>query len=631
MRKIKRNFCFGFTLVFIFAAASALQAKEPRYPMPAPKYEINIEQSIMLPMPDGVRLSTDVYFPEGVGEKLPVVLIRTPYNKNRYREYRPGPRYSVAHLFAGQGFIVVVQDCRGRYESEGKYTVQLTDVEDGNATITWAGTQSWSNGNVGTYGCSQLGEIQIIQAKMKNPHLKAMIPQAAGGAVGSAGNRYSIWGNFYGGVSELASGVGIFYEAGSKIFYRPPPGLSREELLEVRKYFNPAPKLPEVDIRKIWWTLPVVDMMKKIGGPPTDFEDFISHGPTDTYWEQFDYIKDSDTFNVPALHVNSWYDFGVTDTLFLFNFFKKNSESALARDNQFVIISPTVHCSSERATESQVVGKLFVGDPQLDFWGMYLRWFDYWLKGIKNDVTEIPKVQIYTMGKNEWRGEQEWPLARTQFTKYFLHSDGRANSRFGTGRLRTNPAGDEPPDRFVYDPRTPVPSVGGPSCCTVSPDAAPGAYDQSEVECRHDVLVYTTPVFEDGVEVTGPMQAVLYVSSSAKDTDFTVKIVDVFPDGTAYNIQEGILRARYRDGYDKKVWMNPEGVYELKIDLYVTSNFFAPGHKIRVEISSSSFPRWERNLNTGGDNYDETEWLIAKNAVHHSIDYPSCIILPIIR
>jgi putative CocE/NonD family hydrolase len=229
-----------------------------------------------------------------------------------------------------------------------------------------------------------------------------------------------------------------------------------------------------------------------------------------------------------------------------------------------------------------------------------------------------------------WRGESEWPLARTQWTKYYLHSDGRANSRFGTGTLSLTAPGDELPDRYTYDPAIPVPSLGGPDWGASNPDMLPGAIDQSANETRHDILVYSTPPLEQGVEVTGPIQLVLYVSSDARDTDFTGKLVDVYPDGRAFNVQDGILRARYREGYGKKVFMEAGQVYQLTVDLQVTSNYFPPGHRIRVEVSNSNFPRFDRNLNTGGNNYDETTWVVAQNTIHHSARYPSHIVLPVI-
>jgi putative CocE/NonD family hydrolase len=276
-----------------------------------------------------------------------------------------------------------------------------------------------------------------------------------------------------------------------------------------------------------------------------------------------------------------------------------------------------------------VVGGRDVGDARFEYYKLYLKWFDHWLKGIDNGIEKMPKVQLYVMGRNTWRGEKQWPLARTQYTRYYLHSDGHANSRSGTGTLSIKPPDKEPADRYTYDPGDPVPSRGGPICCTGDPHAD-GSYDQSEVENRRDVLVYTTPVLQQGIEVTGPLKAVLYVSSSAKDTDFTAKLVDVYPDGTAYNVQEGILRARHREGFTKKVWMRSGEVYEVPVDLEATSNYFGAGHRIRVEISSSNFPRFDRNLNTGGNNYDETKWVKAENAVYHAAENASYVLLPVI-
>jgi putative CocE/NonD family hydrolase len=573
----------------------------------------------MVPMRDGVRLSTDLYFPEGASGNLPLVLIRTPYNKGGYRRDS-----SPTYVFAGQGYVVAVQDVRAKYESEGhEYIVSAADTEDGNDAISWLATQPWSNGKVGTFGCSYSGENQMDTAKLKNPHLLAMIPQAGGGA-------YRFAGLIQGGVVELAGASGWFVHNGSKIRPALPVDFPREQFVLAAKYFSLAPVVPEIDFRALWRMLPAIDIVKATGVPPTDWEGFVSHGPADPWWEQFGYVKDSHHFDVPALYIDSWYDYGPADTLGLLNLLKRNSDSARARDNQFAIIAPVTHCKYDTCSEQTVVGKRDLGDSQFDFYGTYVRWFDFWLKGVDNGVTRQPKIQFYLMGKNEWRSAEEWPLARTQFVRYYLHSDGKANSRFGTGVLNSVMPGEENPDRYTYDPQSPVPTVGGPDIGGSAAGLTVGGQDQSDVETRQDVLVYTTPVLERPVEVTGPLQAVLYVSSSTRDTDFTAKLVDVYPDGTAYNIHEGILRARYREGFDKKVWMEPAQVYEIKIDMQATSNYFAAGHRIRLEVSSSNFPRFERNLNTGGNNYDEKEWKVAKNVVHHSKSYGSFVLLPVI-
>jgi putative CocE/NonD family hydrolase len=598
----------------------------PRFPPPEPKYQVVIERSVPIPMRDGVRLSTDLYRPVGLAGRLPVILMRTPYGKQRFRrkESLAVYRWTGPHEFAGQGYVVAVQDVRGRYESDGLFVLNgNTESEDGFDAIEWLGKQSWSSGKVGTYGCSYLGENQIQAARLRSSHHAAMIAQAAGGA-------YRFGAFLMGGAVELSTGFGWFWNNGTKIFAKPPTAWPAAVWAEYSDRFTLTPTPPRPDYQRAWSTLPLIGMVTRAGGMPSDFDDFVSHEPGDPWWDRFGYAKPTDRFDVPAIHVNSWYDLGVKDTQELFNLFRTNALSPRSGQNQILIVSPTSHCGSEFVTAPTIVGELDLGDAQLDYWGIYLRWFDHWLKGADNGATSIPKVQLYVMGKNQWRAEQEWPLSRAKSVEYFLDSDGRANSRHGTGRLVLNKPGQGPPDRYTYDPATPVPSVGGPVCCTGTADAPEGAFDQSTVEIRADVLVYTTPPLVAGVEVTGPVSLVLYVSSDARDTDFTGKLVDVHPSGRAYNVQEGILRARYRDGFDRKVWMEPGKVYQVRVDLQTTSHWFAPGHQIRLEVSSSNFPRFDRNLNTGGRNYDESKWVVARNAVRHTRQYPSRLVLPVV-
>lgn len=588
-------------------------------PLPVARHKARLKKSVWVPMRDGVRLSTDLYFPDGAGSRSPVIFIRTPYNKNKYRT-----ESSLAYLFAGQGYVVAVQDTRGRFESEGQYTISTPDTEDGYDAIEWLAMQPWSSGRIGTYGCSYVGDVQIMAARARPPHLTAMIPQAAGSNVPTRG-----FGAINGGAVELASTVGWMWRNGSKVFLKPPSGSPEDFWAKFGDHFNPAPELPKPDYPKLWGTLPLMDIFREVG-VRTDWENILTHGPGDHWWVQRGYLKETDKFDTPALQINSWYDFGVAETLYQFTLMQKNAVSRRGRQNQFIVVSPTSHCRSEMATEHTIVGERDLGSAQLNYWDMYLKWFEYWLKGIENGVRDMPRVRIYVMGKNEWRNESEWPLARTEFRNYYLHSSGRANNLLGDGRLNPLRADQETPDKYVYDPGNPVPSRGGPLCCMGTSDAPEGSFDQREVEARDDVLVYSTPPLDKGMEVTGPLQAVLYVSSDARDTDFTAKLVDVYPDGTAYNIQEGVLRARYREGWDKKVWMEPHKVYEVNLQMEATSNFFGPGHRVRLEISSSNFPRFDRNLNTGGNNYDETEWVLAHNAIYHSSEYPSHVVLPII-
>ena len=596
----------GWVMLCLSAVAVA-DAAEVNVSWPGPVYKVRVEENVRIPMRDGTKLATDLYFPVDAGAKAPVILIRTPYNKAPY--VKAG---SVARQFSGQGYVVAVQDTRGRYASEGEYTAFAGDVTDGYDTTDWLAKQAWSNGNIGTYGCSYVGDVQILQSQLRHPNLKAMIPQAAGSSIGAAGNRYYYFGARKAGNMDFASGLGWFSNQGNKVRTQP------------------APQIPDSKLRQVWGTLPLLGMVERAGGAPSDWDDMVSRDLTDKWWDQFGYLKGNERFNVPALHIGSWYDFGVAEVLLEFNLLRANADSDVARDNQFAVISPTNHCQSETGTtEHTVVGGREVGDARFAYYPLYLAWFDHWLKGIDNGVTKRPKVMLYVMGRNAWRGEQEWPLARTKYTRYYFHSDGHANGASASGTLSTEAPKKEPADQYTYDPGSPTPSRGGPICCTGDPKAD-GSYDQSEIEKRADVLVYTTPVLKEGVEVTGPLKAVLYASSSAKDTDFTAKLADVYPDGKAYNVQEGILRARFREGFTKKVWMKPGEIYEIPIDLEATSNYFGPGHRIRLEISSSNFPRFDRNLNTGGNNFDETKWVTAENRIHHSATHASYILLPVV-
>lgn len=603
-------------------------AQDGPLPPPRPRHEVRLERSVMMPMRDGVKLSTDFYWPVGAEGRLPVVLARTPYDKNPYH----GRTATFPYIFAGQGFVVAVQDTRGRFESEGEFVVQGRDQEDGYDAVEWLAAQPWSNGKVGTYGCSYLGDTQIMMARARPPHLAAQIPQAAGSSVGPIGGRYHNFGTYFGGAWELAAAAGWFWGNGTRHFYRPPPHMSREEWLDAVRFYRTDRTLPELDLARWIWHLPTRDLLRAAGAPASDYERLIALSPADPWWDQFGYVRDGDRFDVPALHVNSWYDFGAQDTFVEFNAYREGAVSQAARDNQFVIMSPTTHCRSEGVARRTVVGQRDFGDARHDYWDLYVRWFEHWLKGVDNGVTRRPRVQLFVMGTNQWRGENEWPLARTRWTPYYLRSGGRANGRHGDGTLSPVAPKNEPPDRFTYDPATPVWTIGGSVCaaCARGQQVFDGPADQRDVEARHDVLVYTSPPLERPLEVTGPIKVVLWVSSSARDTDFTAKLVDVSPEGTAYNVQEGIQRMRYREGYDRKVWMEPGGVYRVEIDLEATSNVFLAGHRIRVQVSSSNFPRWDRNLNTGGNNFDETAWVTAAQVVHHSARHPSHILLPVI-
>jgi putative CocE/NonD family hydrolase len=382
----------------------------------------------------------------------------------------------------------------------------------------------------------------------------------------------------------------------------------------------------------------VQDIIKAVDGPRGVFADSMpvatggrmaQRTPNDPAWYRGGLYHDDMPFDVPALWMMSWYDVSVGPNLALYNHARKAASTEVGRQ-QYAVIAPTLHCAYTRATEETVVGERNVGDARLDYESLTYGWFDRFLKGQENGLLDtLPRVRYYTMGANLWQSSDTWPPAGAMTRTYFLSSGGRANTLAGDGALVLEPPRTDRPDTFSYDPMNPVPSYGGNVCCTGNAVRG-GALDQSEMERRPDILVYSSEPLAEGVEVTGPVEVTLYVSSDARDTDFTVKLIDVDAEGRAYNLDETIQRVRYREGYDREVWMQPGEVYEVKLGPLNTSNFFAAGHRIRIEVSSSNFPRFDRNLNTGGRNYDETQGVVAHNAVHHSRQHPSQIKLTVV-
>jgi uncharacterized protein len=493
------------------------------------------------------------------------------------------------------GYVVATQATRGRAGSEGTFQPSVGDRNDGYDTVSWLIHQPWSDQKVGSAGCSSLGEVQLLLGAAMHPNHLAAIPQASASGYNVHGRP---WMSFDGGAFELAQTAGWFSGDPSRLDYR---------------------------------TLPIIDVLKKAGLPPSEYEHFASSNPEGPYYRNLEWLRPGDRTDVPALYFDSWYDYGPAETLELLTAMRKDAPSARARNNQYAIIAPGTHCSYSRATEHTLVGERDMGDARIDELALQLRWFDYWLKGIATGATDRPVIQYYLMGKNEWRRADAWPIPGTHFEKLYLGSGGRANGLAGDGTLAFDqPASASASDSFTYDPAAPVPTLGGHTCCTGLKEEA-GAYDQRPIEQRQDVLVYSSAPLQEGLDVTGPLEVVLHVSSTAKDTDFTAKLVDVYPDGRAFNIQEAALRMRYREGFDKDLRMRAGGVYEARLNLHATSNYFGPGHRVRLEVSSSNFPRWDRNLNTGGNNYDESEWVVAHNTVHHSTHSPSYIVLPIVK
>ena len=588
-----------------------------------------VEKLVMVPMRDGIRLATDIYRPAAADRPVPTIFLRTPYNFNRLSK-------RTLELFVDgleRGYAFVQQNERGRYYSDGDWEILGRPRTDGWDALDWIAEQPWSNGKVGTYGCSSSAEWQLALAATGHPAHAAMIPMAPGAGIGRVG---PFWeqGNWYrGGVFQMLFANWLYTEQNTQ---RPtfPSDLPQEDLVRLSRYFDLAAKMPKVDWAEALAHLPLVEIMKEIDGPRGIYAEFIRRTPADPAWFEGGLYHDDEPFRVPSLWMNSWYDVSVGPNLALFDHVRSTADPEVAR-SQFLIIAPTLHCGFFRAREETKVGARDLGDARLDQSEVLFGWFDAWLKD-GGTLPDLPRVRYYTMGLNQWQEAETWPPEDTTTETWYLDSGnfnggGAANSLFGDGRLtREKPTSEDGSDTFPYDPLNPVPTLGGGFCC-LGNAAKPGAMDQRQVEARHDILVYTSDVLEEGIEVSGWIEATLWVSSDARDTDFTLKLVDVAPDGTAYNLEDTIQRARWREGYEQPVFMEEGEVYELTLGPMATSNYFAPGHRIRIEISSSNFPHYARNLNTGGNNWDESEPVTARNTVHHSARYPSSIRLPVVR
>ena len=634
-------------LVAVLAASIAtgqeLEMPEGEDSPPAPEtipfekgpHEVRVERSHFVPMRDGVRLSTDLYFPVGFEGKLPVILERTPYNKGSKRNADPDAPISganQAYYYASHGYVFAVQDRRGKFESEGEYVVLNGDVEDAADTLDWFSEQPWFSGKSSMIGCSIPGANQIKAAQTLHPALTSIIPQSAATGHGTAGGTMAkLWKR--GGATNLTMAIWSHF-AGTNLFYRPSRRLSREEFLQVADFYEPAPDLDEslsamgekpelftkyfVDAMLV---LPSIDISKFLNSLPSDWED-LTREPLDPWWDGGDYLEDDTRVNAAALHINSWHDYGVNETFLQYQHFSEKAETQYARDNQFVVISPLAHCNIESVSSQTISGERDMGDARKDIWGTYLRWWDYTLKGEDNGFDKNPKIQYYVPGLNEWKSTNVWPIEGTTPTRFFLTSSGEAGTSMDSGRVVFESPEAGGSDTYLYDPADPILE---PIRTVFS-----GSFDLSEFQERPDVLVYTSEPLETGIEMTGKMRALIHVSTDVPDTDLSVKLYDVYPDGRAFVLQEGFLRLRYREGYDKVVFMEPGVVYPVEIDMLVYSNYFQPGHRIRVDITSSSLPNYDRNMNTGGDTVRESEWREANITVHHGGEYPSYVELPVI-
>jgi putative CocE/NonD family hydrolase len=582
---------------------------------------------VMVPMRDGVRLATDIYRPKEADGKLPLVFIRTPYDFNELG----GATLEWTFEAVSRGYAVAIQNERGRYYSEGDWELLGNPRTDGYDALDWFAAQDWSNGAVGTLGCSSSAEWQLALAALDHPAHKAMVPMAAGAGIGRVGE-FQEQGNWYkGGVHQTLFSVWL-YSVQQQLYPRFPAGTPEADLRRLRKLYDLKADMPEVDWKKQLAKLPAIDWLEDAGGNRGPMQALLRRTPADPAWFEGGLFHDDETIAVPAYWFNSWFDVSQGPNLALYRHARERGRTQHDRDGQYLVVAPTLHCDFYRIPEHEdyKAGDLNVGNAWFPLYDRLFAFLDRYLKGEESErFAALPRVSYYTMGSNQWNTAQQWPPAGTEKLTLYLDSETAANSLFGDGHLQRTPADGSAADRFTYDPMNPVPALGGGVCC--NDGAAPGgSFDQRGIEARADVLVYSTAPLEADLTVTGSVHPVLYVGSDAKDTDFTVKLVDVHPDGSAWNVDDTILRARYREGYDAPVFMEAGEVYELRPTPLSTSHTFKAGHRIRVEVSSSKFPQYLRNLNTGGNNVDETEGVVAGNAIHHGGAHPSRIELTVL-
>jgi uncharacterized protein len=569
----------------------------------APPAQIVVEKDVAMKTRDGVTLRADIYRPLAEG-KYPTLLQRTPYNKDGTAEF--------AGKAAARGYMVVVQDVRGRYTSDGEWYVFKHESEDGYDAVEWAAALPHSDGRVGMFGGSYVGATQMLAAIAHPPHLKGICP------VVTASNYHENW-TYQGGAFEQwfneSWTSGLAQDTMSRVIGANTNARVGATVLPLNNYplFN----------------IPAQEHASALTGALAPyFLDWLAHPTYDDYWKKLSIEENYQNIQVPALTITAWYDIFEGGSLRNYLGMKEHAGTEAARKGQRLLVTIGGHAGGGRHIGAVDFG---AAAEEFDENETTLRWYNYLFKGEENEFADTSKpVRIFVMGKNEWRNEDEWPLKRAKETRLLLVSAGKANSATGDGALVTSGASVVAADSFVYDPANPVPTVGGPLCCDGG-HLPPGPRDQKEVEARADVLVYSTMPMEEDVEVTGPVTLDLFAKTSAADTDFTAKLVDVGPDGTAINLTEGILRARFREsttGAPKPI--TPGQVYEYKIDMWSTSNVFLKGHRIRLEVSSSNFPRFDRNLNTGKDDATDGEMVKATNTVLHDAAHPSALILPVI-
>lgn len=566
------RFLVGLSFVCILILGGT--AAEPEFPEKVQK-----QYHVPVKMRDGTELATDVYLPDASGGPFPTLLVRDIYT-NGAAEVRQ--RY--ARLATANGYAFVFQICRGRYDSDGNWYPYFQEINDGDDALSWIAEQSWSDGQVGMFGSSYLASVQWLAALNDNPALVAIAPAV------SPGNYYrdvAYPGGAFSLLSRASWGIGL---TGSRTSMSYP--ISWEESVE---------------------HLPLKTLDRSLGFDIRHFQDWLDHPSYDSYWRPLNLESRADEMSVPALNIGGWYDAFLRSTIGSYVTMTKEARTEEARRNQRLVIGPWPH-GWNRTTKT---GDLDFGSEALIDWdALHLDWFEYWMKG--GEPIESAPIRLFVMGENVWRDEYEWPLARTNYTPYYLHQDGSLSS--------TPPEAGDASLGYTYDPMDPVETVGG----NIMRVKVRGPRDQRPLDSREDILRFVTPAFEEKMEITGPLTAHLYASSSATDTDFMVKLVVVRPDGFSFNLADGVIRARYREGFENPVLIEPGEILRYEIDVWATSYVLQPGERLRVDVTSSNFPRLNRNPNTGAPFGETTELIPAEQRIYLSAEYPSHIVLPVI-
>ena len=578
-------------LILCFSLLTALSCGQAEPSQPT--YKVKFSLDARVPMRDGVHLSADIYRPDAPG-RFPALLLITAYNNMRDAVV---PR---AVYFAERGYAAVLVDIRGRHDSEGVWHPYVNDPQDGFDVQQWLGKQSWCDGNIGTFGHSYDGFTQVMPARYQSPHLKALMPSA---------NQETNFGHLYNdGIPQL-----------NVIFVAEFLWVNRG-----RAFWPGIFDHPLLDWNEIFGRLPLYTALDEMVDRPW-VKTLLDHPTYDDYWKSYGTKGKYGEIQVPAYFLTGWYDNLEKEIWRQFRGFREQGGSEVTRNQTKILVGPWTHAYN-MVMDNWVVD--FGDSSTVDTEALHIRWYDYWLKGIQNGIDKEAPIRIFVMRANQWRDEYEWPLARTRWTKYHLNSGGGANSDKGDGTLATAPPPDDaPPDVFRYDPANPVPTVGGQ---TEFPVDQRGPQDRRPVQQRDDVLIYSSEPLTEALEVTGPIEVRLYAASSAVDTDFSAILTEVLPNGTAVHISEGIRRASFRESLEHPTPIEPGKVYEFSIEIWETSWEFQPGSRIRLEISSSNFPRFARNLNTGNPLGRSAEMKVATQTIYHNAQYPSHVLLPVI-